>query len=202
MQSLSRKKFSSETMKKVNWVHRMYYNWRAYINNSPHLENIECDIEDINSLTRYDLKQAVCKFITEVKRLDGEDYPARTMYDYDIVICLQFWLESNGVLWKLISDEDFSDVKFTLDNIMKRRYEDGVGQKVRKADIVDLSEEEVLWSLGLLGTHNPEVLLNTLVYLIGLHCALWAGKEHRVLRSLPLNSQFVHLRDSEGQLFI
>ena len=67
---------------------------------------------------------------------------------------------------------------------------------------MNLSEEEVLWSLGLLGTFNPEVLLNTLVYLIGLHCALHAGKEHRVLRSMPFNSQFQYLRDSEGQVFI
>ena len=46
---------------------------------------------------------------------------------YDIVICMQFWLESNGLSWKLISDEAFADVKYTLDNIMKSRYEAGVG---------------------------------------------------------------------------
>ena len=68
----------------------MYNDWRHYRNKTPSLENVQCDIEDIPSLTQESLKSAVCKFITEVKRLDGQDYPARTMYNF--VICLQFWL--------------------------------------------------------------------------------------------------------------
>ena len=121
---------------------------------------------------------------------------------YDIVICMQFWLESNGLGWKLISDDMFSNVKFTLDNIMKMRYEAGVGQKVRQAQIIGIEEEEILWNLGLLGTSSPEVLLNTLVYMIGLHCALRAGKEHRVLRSLPFNSQFKYIYEPSGEMYV
>ena len=96
------------------------------------------------------------KFITEVKHVDGKDFPVRTLYD--IVIRLQFWLESNAIYWRLISDEEFSDLKWTLDNLMKQRYESGVGQTVHQAEVLHLSDEEILWSLGLLGTHSPQVL--------------------------------------------
>ena len=105
-------------------------------------------------------------------------------------------------MWKLISDGVFSDVKFTLDNVMKMRHEAGIGNKVKQAEILNLSDEEILWSMGLLGSYNPQVLLNTLIYLLGLHCALCAGKEHRVLRSLPFKSQFEYLCDSTGQTFV
>ena len=200
METLTYKKFSDETMKKVNWVRRMYNDWRNYRNNSEHLKSIDSDIEDINSLSQEGLCKDVAKFVTEVKKVDGSDYPARTMYD--IVICIQFWLESKGVMWRLLSDGVFKDLKYTLDNVMKSRHESGIGHKVRQAEILSLSDEEILWSMGLLGSSNPQVLLNTLVYLLGLHCALRAGKEHRVLRSLPFKSQFEFLVDSAGQYYV
>ena len=200
LQALTRKKFSNETTKKVQWVRRMFNNWRSYRNSHANLENVECDIEDVGNLTQECLKVALCKFLTEVKCLDGEDFPARTMYD--IMICMQFWLESNGLSRKLISDEAFADVKYTLDNIMKSRYEASVGQKVHKAEIITEEDEEILWALGILGTSNPQVLLNTLVYMIGLHCALQAGNEHRVLRSIPFDSQFEFVKECSGYVYV
>ena len=200
MQNLTHKKFSDETMKKVNWVRRMYNDWCNFRNSSDHLKCVESDIEDINNLSQESLYKDLAKFIIEVKKVDGSDYPARTLYD--IVICIQFWLESKGVMWKLVSDGVFKDLKYTLDNVMKSRHECGIGHKVRQAEILSLSDEEILWSMGLLGSSNPQVLLNTLVYLLGLHCALHAGKEHRVLRSLPFNSQFEFLVDSAGQSYV
>ena len=188
MESLGRKKFSSETMKKVQWVRNMYNDWRAYRNASDHLESIECDIEDVAHIPQESLCKAVCKFLTEVKKIDGSDFPVHILYD--IVICLQFHLECNGIMWKLISDGVFAELKFTLDNVMKSRHGAGIGNKVKQADVVNLSDEEILWSISLLGTSNPQVLLDTLVYLIGLHCSLGARKEHRSLRSLSFNSQF------------
>ena len=197
---LTRKKFSDETMKKVHWVRHMYTDWRQYRNNTAHLENVLSDIEDVDSLSKELLCKDICKFITEVKKVDGTEFLSRTMYD--IVICLQFWLESNGINWKLISEDEFSDVKWTLDNVLKSRYLQGVGAKVWQAEVLTFSEEEILWSIGSLGMESPQVLLNTLVYLLGLHCALHAGKEHRSLRSIPYNSQFEFMKDSSGSTYV
>ena len=80
MKSLTRKKFSDETMKKVQWVRRMYNDWRNYRNASPDLKSVECDIEDIYNLSPESLKKALCLFLTEVKHVDGGDFPACTMY--------------------------------------------------------------------------------------------------------------------------
>ena len=142
---------------------------------------------------------AIKRFITEIRKLDGSDFPAKTLYQ--IVICLQFHLEGNGFTWKLLDDKDFTEVRFTLDNIMKERVSAGIGIRVKKADTISVLDEEILWKNCILGSENPQQLLETVVYLVGLNCALRAGKEHRVLRSIPFDSQFTFLNDRNGKLY-
>ena len=111
-------------------------------------------------------------------------------------------METQIFVWRLLNDVEFQDLRFTLDNVMKQRVVDGVGTRVRKAEDLPFTDEDVLWSLGLLGTHSPEVLLHTVVFMLGLHCALRAGKEHRTLHSIPFNSQFEFKTSSDGITFI
>ena len=200
MMSMSRKSFSDETMKKVMWIRNMFSDWRQFRNQSPVLQNVECDIECIGSFSKEELCGVLCKFITEVKKVDGTDFPPRTLYD--IIICMQFWLESNGINWRLVSDGDLQDLKFTLDNLMKQRAASGVGNNVRKAEILTFTDEDLLWSLGLLGCHSPQVLSNTVLFMLGLTCALRAGKEHHSLRSIPFRSQFQVMHDSGGHTYL
>ena len=67
--------------------------------------------------------------------------------------------------------------------------------------MLSFTDEDLLWSLGLLGVHTPETLLNTIVVLLGMSCSLRAGEEHRNLRSPPFNSQFEFLYDEQGKLY-
>ena len=115
---------------------------------------------------------------------------------------MQFHLNTLGLSWRLLNDDQLKDIRFTLDNMMKKRTAEGIGKSVRKAQVLTNFDEELLWNLGLLGTSNPTVLLNTLVFLTGKGCALHAGKEHRALRVPPFESQFQFLHDNCGNLFI
>ena len=85
---------------------------------------------------------------------------------------------------------------------MKQRVEEGIDKPIQCAQVLSFSDEDLLWSLGLLGIHTLEVLLNTVVVMLGMSCALHAGEEHRVLRSPPFNSQFDFQSDSSGLLYI
>ena len=56
----------------------------------------------------------------------------------------------------------------------------------RQAQVITEEMEDTLWAKGLLGDDNPVKLLDTLVYVLGLHLALRGRDEHRNLRfSLP-----------------
>ena len=113
-----------------------------------------------------------------------------------------FHLECLGFTWKIVNDEVFCDVKFTLDNMMKLRTSQGIGISVRKAEVLSATDEDLLWLLGLLGTDTPEKLLNTVVFVIGKGFTLHAGKEHRALKKLPFHSQFKFMHDCDGDVFI
>ena len=66
---------------------------------------------------------------------------------------------------------------------------------------MSFSDDEFLWMNGFLGKDNPEQLLNTLVFVLGLSCALRSGKEHYQLRSFGFNSQFSWHVDCDGNRF-
>ena len=176
--NLSHKNFSEETMRKVHWVRKMYSEWRSY-RHSLGLEYIECDLENKETISEESLKFGLCRFITEVKKVNGEEFPGKTLYD--IIVCMQFHLECMGYSYKIINDVAFKDLKFTLDNTMKECTARGIGISIKQAEILSSTDEDLLWSSGYLGSNYPDQLMNTVVFCVSKGFALHAGKEHRAL---------------------
>ena len=203
MTKLTYKKFSDETNKKIKWVLKMYREWR--INRITRecqddtINNI-CDLDDVDNIKKENLVTGVCRFLTEIKKLNGCEFPGKTLFE--MVICVQFHLESCGKSWKLLSHDEFKDIKFTLDNLMKERCSQGIGTKVRQAEKLTQFHEEVFWSMGLLGSKDPSTLLNTVIFMLGKGLALRAGEEHRYLKSPLFSSQLSFMHDEEGSVFV
>ena len=196
---LSHKNFSPETMKKVHWARKIFREWRQYRAGLDG-DGIACDLEDCTMITAASLSYALCRFITEIKKVDGSEYPGKTLCD--IVICLQFHLECMGFAFKLINRDEFREVKYTLDNTMKQRVAAGIGLSVKQAEVLSVPDEDYLWSLGFLGTSNPIQLLNTVAFCIGKGFALRAGVEHQSLRGIPFNLQLKFMRDTDGEYYL
>ncbi len=79
---------------------------------------IQADLKDIQNLTKASLSYALVHFIQEITKLDGTDYPPKTLYE--IVIGVQMILEAQGLYWKLLDNTEplFANIKYTLDNTM------------------------------------------------------------------------------------
>ena len=88
-----------------------------------------------------------------MRHIDGKPFPGKTLYE--IVVCIQMYLETYGFTWKLIDDVELVELKFTLDNIMKALTASGVGVVVKQASVLSFSDENFLWENGFLGTSNP-----------------------------------------------
>ena len=196
---LTHKNFSSETMRQIRWVRKMYREW-CHHHHSSGLQRVQCDLEDKATITAASLKFALCCFIMEIKKVNGDDFPGKT--PYHIIVCIQFHLECLGFAFKLINDPCFKDLKFTLDNTMKACTLQGIGISVCRAEVLRATDEDLLWSLGYLGTENPDQLLNTVIFCVGKGFALHVGKEHRALHGLPFNSQFTFMKDQDREVFM
>ncbi len=143
LNDFTRQKFSDNSQKKMKWVVDLYNQWHAH-----YITALDCpsaikrsDLNFPNSITKTDLMYTLLRFVTEICKLNSDNYPPRTIYQ--IVICLQMYLESSKVYFKLLSKEDptFVNLYFVIDNLMKECTEAGLG-KVKSAEYISTESEE------------------------------------------------------------
>ncbi len=119
MKKMGQKKFAEETYKKMRWVVNMYHSWHITHNRNPDAVPIKADLDNPVTLEKKMLCYALCRFITKIKKLNGEDYPPKTIYK--MLVCIQMHLETQGMFWKLLNDkeENFIQLRYMCDNLMK-----------------------------------------------------------------------------------
>ena len=86
-----------------------------------------------------------------------------------------------------------------LDGKLKQLNRTGRYVEKKRDSVITVEMEEKLWEGGLLGDHSPQVLVDTVLYLIGLNFALRSGEEHRHLRHFPSQISVI---DTEGAPYI
>ncbi len=180
LDKLSHKSFADDTHRKLRWAVNMYEEWRVQQNKNPDLNMITASLFNVGTLNKANLSYGLCRFLSEVTKVNGEDFPGKTLYE--ILISIQIYLKMKGLHWKLVDDQDFVNVKFTLDNLMKQRTREGLGQHVRKARVLSYEQEEHLWETSVLGCSSPEQLMNTVLFLfefffIEMGLDMWSTKK-------------------------
>ena len=132
-------------------------------------EIVDADLNDVGQLSKGVLAFSLCRFVREVKKMDGSDYPPNSVCE--LVIMIQMYLHEMSVYWHLFDDAEFLSVKNVVDNTMKERHAMGLGVK-QSSEIISLSHEDILFGSNTLGESNPLQLLRTVIYVMGLHCVL------------------------------
>ena len=176
-------RFQSCSEAKIKWAVKSYCDWRDV-----KLDEEDCpeeilyaDIRDTGSLTKENFEFSLCRFIVEVKKCNGEDdYPGRTLYQ--MICSLQCHLRKKEIGWKLVHGDEFTKFNRVLDSVMQERALLALGTVKKQAQVISLEFENRLWETNVLGEDNPEKLRNTVLYLLGVNCALRAGDEHYGLR--------------------
>ena len=175
--------YQQRTEVKIKWALNCYNDWR-----NMRLDRVDYKDEifqsDLNEQSKLDKKAfefALCRFICEVKKSKEEgDYPGKTLYQ--LVCALQNHLHKNRVDWKLVHGSEFTDFNRVLDNVMQERAAKQIGTTVKQAQVISVGFENMLWEKNILGEDTPDKLRNTVLYLLGVNCALRAGDEHYNLR--------------------
>ena len=148
LMELKQNQIKKRTLAKMMWAVNAYCDWRT--DRLKDGLNFDCriweaDIKRVDILEKKSFKFTVCKFLAKVtKAKDGSDYPGRTLYHR--VILLQKYLNENGKDWKLVEGKDFFGVRTVLDNLMKQRAKENIGNVVRQVQVISMQHEETLWS--------------------------------------------------------
>ena len=114
-----------------------------------------------------ELNYWLSKFVLEVRKENGEPYPPNTLYS----ICaglLRYFRECQPEI-NIFKDHQFAEFQKTLDGEMKRLRSLGMGVKKRQAEPITVQEENDLREKGILGEHDPQTLLDTLLFHRGFH---------------------------------
>ncbi|XP_060760721.1 zinc finger MYM-type protein 4 isoform X2 [Neoarius graeffei] len=114
--------------------------------------------EDVLQCSTAELSYGLCKFVSEVRRPNGETYSPDSIY----YLCLgiQQHLFENGRMENIFTDLFYT--KFT--QTMSRLLTDWKPTILPSGYIHSRVEEEYLWECKQLGAFSPSVLLNTLLY--------------------------------------
>ncbi|XP_031435912.1 zinc finger MYM-type protein 4 isoform X2 [Clupea harengus] len=114
--------------------------------------------EDVLQCSSAELSYGLCRFISEVRRPDGQPYAADSTY----CLCLgiQQYLFENGRIENIFTDSLYN--KFTVDiTKMLKNW----GHTVEPHELLQSRvEEEYLWHCKQLGAYSPIVLLSTLLF--------------------------------------
>ena len=181
MTEMSKRKFSNSTKKKAQWAGQIFEQWK-YIQNYKLKQGKLDKIIDYNliNIGTDQMNEVLSFFLMEIRKQNGEEYPHETLYE--IVLSLQHYMAINRCDIKLLDHPGLVCMHNTLDNSMKELSKQGVIRERSQAKPITVDEEDKLWKSGLLGDDMPERLVNTLLYLIGVHFTLCTYEEHKCLK--------------------
>ncbi len=154
---LKNRTFADNTEKKVSWAVNLFKKWWSQRVSKPgcDMRIMWGDLNNVKQISKGNLAFSLCAFISEVKKKDGTEFPGTTLYQ--IIVCIQFFLQKHGIDWKILDDTDFVCLCFTLDNVMKQRVKTGLGLK-KSVQVISVMDEEHMWEQGVLGDSNPDQL--------------------------------------------
>ena len=182
---LHRKKINAipaGTKNRNNWSTNMFNRWAAE-RKATELDDLTLNLPknsaELLTANEKSIDYWLSKFIYETRKTDGNRFPGTSLGQ--ITAGINSYLKENGRKINLFTDEAFEHFRGTLDLACKESARHGVGLFKKQAEVISPSEEERMWNIGCLGSDSPQQLLDTLVYLNGLHFALRSGAEHRNL---------------------
>lgn len=164
--------------KNTNWALQIWQQWAT--------ERLRVPMElgdddhfplevDITKMTAIAINYWLQRFLVEARKGNREHYSPDSLHQ--ICCGLQQALRAAGNAdINLFDGKEFAPFRDLLDDEL--RSLNGTGKYIykKRAEVITAEMEE-----GLLGDHSPQVLVNTMVYLIGLHFAFRNGDDHRKL---------------------
>ena len=125
----------------------------------------------------------ISRYIVETRAKNGAVYPPSTLHS---LLCglLRHMRAINPGCPNFLDRKDYRFAKLhnTLDSLFNKLHSQGVGRQIKKAEVLSIEDERLLWESGTLNTSTPKGLLNAAFFTVGKMFCLRGGQEHRFLK--------------------
>ncbi|XP_053390761.1 zinc finger MYM-type protein 2-like [Mercenaria mercenaria] len=181
------------------WALKVWSDWAKFRNSQPAsaLESSFPIPEDIGDLDDSMINFWGQRFIMEVKRQDGKDYPPNTLTQ--IVSGLQRYLTTicnrNNINF-FREGSQFSEFRRCIDTRMKELHAQGVGIKSNSSDPVTMEDELQFWESGVFNFDTSVGLSNSVFFYNGKLFGFRGFQEHVSCQA----DQFEILKDNAKDL--
>ena len=175
---------SDASRRKWAWFLKVFEEWKKQRNEAVLKQDYSGEPviqQDIDEMSDEMLGFTLARFVAEVRKEDGQEYPGKTLYE--ILSSIQMYLRVQCKRNITLIDKKgckFRNLNPVLNFVMKERARQGTGVNVNQANLITQEQEDYLWEHGFLGSENAELLRDTLVWVLGVNLALRAGQEHKL----------------------
>ena len=127
----------------------------------------------------YEAKQlddTLQKFVAEIRKKDGSEYEPDSLRV--TLASLDRHLREKDAAFSIAKDIEFSNSRKVLEGKAKLLRQEGFGKRANAAKALTSQDEELLWSKGVLGSHSPQSLIQTMWFLLTQQFGLRGCQEH------------------------
>ena len=132
IQERARECVPAATRYKDEWAVRAFETWRSNREKiSRHDESVRSFKTRLENMSADELNESMPYFLFEVKKQDGQEYPAN--YLHGLVRGIQRYLKTQcGKNFHFSNDDSFHKLRTSLDAVMKERSAAGIGLSVKE----------------------------------------------------------------------
>lgn len=107
------------------------------------------------------LCSCLCKYVLETRKETGENYPPTTLMNL-LPGLLSHMRACKRQAFNTMDEKDpiFTQLHKVMDSFFRKLHRGGIGTRPNRSEIISLEEEDVFWSIGVLGIDSPRKLLN------------------------------------------
>ena len=199
VETLGKKYVPKNTDSSTRWALANFLSWRdnrnSTFSDNPS-EQVPQDLLVSNDAA--EISKWFTYHVAETRKKDGSEYPSKTIYL--LLTGLLRHMRSRNICCPNFldtSNHDFASFHNALDNVFRDLRTRGVGAQARQTEAFSKEDEDSLWDAGILGTHSPKCLLDTVFFLNGKNFCLRGGVEQRELKL----SQLKRLQDPHRYIY-
>ena len=100
-----------------------------------------------------------------------------------MVASLDRQLKESGFKYSILRDHEFAELKQVLEGKAKQLRQEGKGKRPQISRSLTTNEETQLWEQKKLGNHSPQVLTQTVWWLLTRHFGLRGRQEHHSMQT-------------------